>query len=366
MDLSKYLAFVIVLFVDGGESGGHGGKHHDHVKLHMPEFIHHDHHTKVITIHHHHHKPKKEHHHHHHHHHQPKPHIPQHHYNHHHHKTTLKTTTVSKGHKQVGHGHAGHHGHHSHHGSSHGTHGHGGHYGHHGPSHHDSPSFNHDIPSISHDPGHVSFEDDFKSFTPSIPVNIPHNPHVHGVVHTVKQVKVFDSLPGSIKSNTGSGSNGYEVTEEGDEGDEDAFTSINTIPQTYQGTYGFVRSAAPQAETYPGVALQSTVQLNHDPFSAAPGPSAFAGLENFSSDGQDSFPSSLATQSTNGHALPEFAGHTEQISGFDDPENSFVGNDISSTSLLSAEANDDIPVTYSREAGIQQSVNTGGLQTVVY
>ncbi|KPI96152.1 PREDICTED: protein doublesex-like [Papilio xuthus] len=363
MDLSKYLAIVIVLFVDSGETGGHGGKHHDHVKLHMPEFIHHDHHTKVITIHHHHHKPKKEHHHHHHHHHQPKPHIPHHHYNHHHHKTTLKTTTVSKGHKQAGHGHSGHHGHHSHHGGSHGSH--GGHYGHHGSSHHDTPSFNHNIPSVSHDPGHVSFEDDFKSFTPSIPVNIPNNPHVHGVVHTVKQVKVFDSLPGSIKSNSGSGSNGYEVTEEGEEGDEDAFTSINTIPQTYQGTYGFVRNAA-QAENYPGVALQSAVQLNHDPFSAAPGPSAFSGLENFSSDGQDSFPSSFANQGTNGHTLPEFSGQTEQISGFDDPENSFVGNDISGTSLLSAEANDDIPVTYSREAGIQQSVKTGGLQTVVY
>ncbi|XP_013139957.1 PREDICTED: protein doublesex-like [Papilio polytes] len=359
MDLSKCLAVLIVLFVDSGESGGHGGKHHDHVKLHMPEFIHHDHHTKVITIHHHHHKPKKEHHHHHHHHHQPKPHIPQHHYNHHHHKTTLKTTTVSKGHKQVGHGHSGHHGHHSHHGG-----GHGSHYGHHGPSHHDSPSYNHNVPSISHDPGHVSFEDDFKSFTPSIPVNIPHNPHVHGVVHTVKQVKVFDSLPGSIKSNSGSGSNGYEVTEEGEEGDEDAFTSVNTIPQTYPGTYGFVRSAAPQAESYPGLALQSSVQLNHDPFAAAPGPSAFSGLENFSSDGQD-FSSSLSPQGTNGHALPEFAGQTEQISGFDDAE-SFVGNDISGTALLSAEANDDTPVTYSREAGIQHSLNTGGIQTVEY
>ncbi|CAK1588638.1 unnamed protein product [Parnassius mnemosyne] len=204
--------------------------------------------------------------------------------------------------------------------------------------------------------------------------HIPHNPHVHGIVHTVKQVKVFDSLPGTIQVNTGdSGSHGYEVTEEG-EGDEDAFNSINTIPQSYPATYDFVRSAAPQhTDSYAGIALQSTVQSSHDPFAAGPQPTDFSALENFSSDGQsDAFAVSLPEQGvlSNAHAPPEFAsGHVnpESVSGYDDPENTFVGNDISDIAFIStAEANDDTPVSFSREAGIQQTVKTGGIETIEY
>ncbi|CAG5007085.1 unnamed protein product [Parnassius apollo] len=171
----------------------------------------------------------------------------------------------------------------------------------------------------------------------------------------------------------GSGSYGYEVTEEG-EGDEDAFTSINTIPQSYPATYDFVRSAAPQhTDSYPGIALQSSVQSNHDPFATVPQPTDFSALENFSSDGQsDAFAVSLPEQEvlSNAHAPLGFAsGHVnpESVSDYDDTENTYVGNDISGTAFLStAEANDDSPVSFSREAGIQQTTKTGGIETIVY
>lgn len=183
---------------------------------------------------------------------------------------------------------------------------------------------------------------------------------------------MFDSLPGAIQPSAAGGvSTGYQVTEEGNEDEDDAFTSINTIPQAYAGTYGFVRSAAPQPADPFGVALQSTVQTNHDPFAASPQPTAFSGLENFAGGGQSNAFGGLPAQGvlSNAHAPPEFASapiSPETLSGFEAPGSAFVGNDIGGTASLSDVTNDDTPVSYSREAGIQQTVKTGGIETLVY
>lgn len=356
----------------------------DHVKLHIPEFIHHDRHTKVITIHHHHHKPKKEHHHHHHHHHQPKPHKPHgHHY--HHHKTS--THSVSKGHSSHhGHGgHSGHHGHHKHHG--HNSHGHHGHHGHE-HKHHDSSSISYDPPSISYDQPITSYEppkfnynagpsypSDYGSFVPSVP-NIPSSPHLHGVVHTVKQVKIFDSLPGAIPgTQSGIGkppSHGYEVKEEEEEGDDDVYTAVNSLSQTYPSTYGYVRNAAPSSGNDPFSTIQqSTAQVpSHDPFAEIEQPTSYGNIGGVTGSAV-AFATSIPTHSA---ALPsvqpsQFVGNDiSGATGFDDPDNIIIG-DVSSTAYLSPEGegfNDDSPTSFSREAGIQQTIKTGGVESFVY
>lgn len=342
------------------------------MKLHIPEFHHHDHHKKVITIHHHHHAPKKEHHHHHHHH---KPQIPHgHHYSHHHKKVHLKTQTVSKG---TGHGHHGHHGsHHKHHGH----HGHRGHHGHH-HGHHDSPGYGYQyeppaVPSVSYTPNSIpTYEDDYSPPVPSydsgIPItsfSAPQAPHVHGISHTVKQVKVFDSLPGALP-NKHSGK-GYEVTEEGDEG-EDAFISLNNIHNTYPATFGYVRAAGSQPTNDPFgvITANGPVQQTHDPFASAPAPT-LDGIESFTGSAPgEIFSSSAPTQS---HRLPNPAAEypvTFEEAAFDDPENSFTGSEAEGPSFLSSDENsisNDAPVTFTREAGIQHSTNTGNVETLVY
>ncbi|XP_041987756.1 la-related protein Larp4B-like [Aricia agestis] len=367
MEFIKCLTVLVVFFADI-DAGGHE-KHHDHVKVHLPEFIHHDHHTKVITIHHHHHKPKEHHHHHHHHH---KPHGHGHHY---HHKKS-STHHVSKGHSS-GHGHSGHHHghHHGHQGHHHGHHGHHqGHHGHHGHEHkhHDpTPTFNYNPPTVNYDPPTVNYDSPYTPFTSSIP-NIPHAPKVHGVVHTVKQVKVFDSLPGAVPGAglAGTGT-GYQVTEEGSDHEDDVFTSVNTLPQSFSGTFGFVRNAAPaQEDPFADIPQQSTAQVqNHDPF-ASPQPTSYDNLENFSQN--DPFSSvaptagGLPTAASSFRSDAEFDGNGGNINAFDDPSNIIVGNDIGSTAFLSDGGNDDSPVSFSREAGIQQTIKTGGVETLVY
>ncbi|KAM3968830.1 uncharacterized protein ACR2FA_001184 [Aphomia sociella] len=375
MNIIKYLSVLVVFCLENGETGGHGEKHHDHVRIHMPEFIHHDHHTKVITIHHHHHKPKKEHHHHHHHHHH-KPHVPHvPHYHHHHKKLHVTTKTVSKGHGHKS--HHGHHGHHSHHGH-HGHHGHHTHHGHHGHHHHDP---------VAYDPPSTTFEEDFdSSFTPSVPSyggisQSPQyqgiTPQVHGITHTVKQVKVFDSLPGAIPSNSNSNpSHGYEVTE-ADEDDDDAFTSINSLQESYPGTYAFVRGAdAPTHDPFAQLSPQTALQT-HDPFATGPEPtSALGDVETFTGSVQQApFASSAPTQSisipTSISAEPSAeypATYSTDQSGFDSPQNSFIGP-TGETAFLSNNDNgisDDTPVSFSRSSGIQETVKTGGVETIVY
>ncbi|XP_045784620.1 protein dissatisfaction-like [Maniola jurtina] len=479
MDYVKYMLVLVVMFVDS-DAGGHE-ESHDHVKVHVPEFFHHDHHTKVITIHHHHHKPKKEHHHHHHHH---KPIIPygppKFYHTHHHAKSS--SHIVSKGHTSVGknhgnHEHHGKQGHHEKHGHF-GHHSHSGHDGHHSYKHHDAPSYdpasiNYDPPMVNYAPPSVnyspsaSYGSDHSSFLPSVP-NIP-SPQIHGVVHTVQQVKVFDSLPGALKT----GSTGYEVTEHGDEGEEDVFSSVNSLSESYPGTFGDLRNAAEQSDPYSDTDIthsNSHQSPNTDPFSNAQPQTSYANLEDFKIQSQSaqSIPNvqpsysgvtgfsnaqpqnsyanldDFTMQSQAAHSIPNFqpsysgvtgfsnvqpqtsyANHEDftiqsqstqsipnvqpsyfgvtgfsniepqptyanredfiiqsqsaqsipnvqpsysGVTGFDNNDNSVLANDLSGASILSfAEADqDDTPVSFSREAGLQRAINTGGIETVAY
>ncbi|RVE51036.1 hypothetical protein evm_004327 [Chilo suppressalis] len=384
MNLTKYLTVLVVFLIENGDTGGHGEKHHDHVRLHVPEFIHHDHHTKVITIHHHHHKPKEEQHHHHHHF-LPKPVIPYGHHYHKHHKklhTTIKT--VSKG-KQKQHGHHGHHGHHSHH----------GHHGHHDPTPHYPPSVNYEPPAYNYNPPQSSyvppvynsysppsstFEEDFANFAPAAPSYTgsitPQQPRVHGVSHTVKQVKVFDSLPGALPSVGGkqAGNHGYEVTEAED--DEDSFTSVNSLHENYPATFGFVKGATgthdPFAEPTPEVAGVAgvTALQSHEVFAAAPQPTlSLNNHEPFAGTVQTAFASSAPDHSFGAPSVQPSAEfpvtfHDEGFSEGAAPT-SFVGT--TGTAFAAADhETDETPVSFSREAGIQQTFNTGGVQTIEY
>lgn len=300
----------------------------------------------MITIHHHHHKPKKEHHHHHHHH--PKPHIiPSGHHYHHHKKAHTTTKTESKGH--------GHHGHHGHHHKSHGHH--------HGHHHHDTPSY--DPPRIP------SYEDDYSpSYSPAVPSyggGIGHHiPQVRGVTHTVKQVKVFDTLPGAIPHG---GNHGYEVTEHGDDEDEDVFTSVNGLQQSYPATYSYTRGAAEQPSQDPFAELsgQSAVQTNnHDPFAGAfPQPTvSLSGGQHFPGSTQHNpFAAAEPTQNTGLAIQP-----SDFPAGFDEQPTSFAGNGGDNSVFLSNDENtiNDTPVSFSREAGIQQITKTDGIESFVY
>ncbi|OWR46212.1 LIM domain-containing protein A-like [Danaus plexippus] len=359
MNYVKCMMVFVVLFVDN-EAGGHGEKHHNHVRVHVPKFVHHDHHTKTITIHHHHHKPKKEHHHHHHHHHKPK--APEGHHYHQHHKKT-STHSVSKGHSS--HGNHGHHGHHSHHGH-HGHHGHEHKHHdipltydlHYEPPNYEPPTINYQPPSISFNPNSASEEDfDFKS------LNLG-SPKVHGVVHTVKETKVFDSLPnafaGASVGNSGNtGSHGYEVTEQGEEAEDDIYTAVNSLPQTYPGTYGFVRNAAPENihDPFAEIAPQNNnLGSSVNTFQAASNPS-FSNVQDFSSD-NDPFQSPITNQIIQ---PSELSNEFDDVNPgtFSDP-NHLVG--FSSAEDLI----DDTPTSFNREAGVQQTINTGGLETLTY
>ncbi|KAJ0183917.1 hypothetical protein K1T71_000340 [Dendrolimus kikuchii] len=376
MEVTKYLTVLVVLCLEGGETGGHGEKHHDHVRLHIPEFIHHDYHKKVITIHHHHHKPKKEHHHHHHHHHKPQI-PPGHHYHHHHKKSHTTSHSSSKGH-QGHHGHHKHHGHHVHHGH----HSHNNKHNHHGHGH---TSHHHDTPSTGYDPASVPFFEDNTgpSYPPSVPdygAGTAHQiPKVHGVTHTVKQVKVYDSLPGVIPGKTGS-SDGYEVTEHGEEDDEDIFTSVNGLQQVYPATYGYLRSAGAQPPSHdPFVELtaQNAIQpQNNNNFEAAFQPAAVSGLESthaFTGSAQsDPFSSSAPVEHIgvpNNQPSVEFPAAFQNELSLDNPAVSFTGTGSDGTAFTAGDEGfllSDKPVSFAREAGIQQTTNTGGVETIVY
>lgn len=195
------------------------------------------------------------------------------------------------------------------------------------------------------------------------------------MTHTVKQVKVFDSLPGGIPnvaSNAVGGGGGYQVTEEGEE-EDDAFTAIDGLQQSYPATFAYVRGAAPEPvsnDLFSSIAPQSTVQsANHDPFADSPAPTAFGGND-FTSPAQAPFSSLAPTQHVipSAQSTPEFPVTFQAAqTGFDDPANTYVGADAGSTALAPQDrptAND--VVSYSRVAGVQQAITTGGVETVVY
>ncbi|KAJ2954260.1 hypothetical protein O0L34_g2509 [Tuta absoluta] len=336
MELLKCLAVLAVLCVDAGEGGGgHGEKHHDHLRIHIPKFIHHDHHKKMITIHHHHAKPKENHHHHHHHH-KKVVHVPQH---HHHVKKTHHTESKHTSSHHGGHGHHGHHGHHHGHHKHHGHHGHG--HGH----HHD------DFPAVSYGGPSGFVEEEYTPYSPPADT-YPGVPQVHGIQHTVKQVKVYDSLPGVIPQNNGHGG-GYQVTEEAE--DDDSFSPVNGIQQAFPATYGYLRGAAPQQSHDPFPELTPQSQGNPYAGSVAQPSVTFGGSDSYSGGGQND---------------PFAASGPSQGDGFDDPANSYVG-DVNSTPLLAADeaaGNDDGSVSYhhQRAAGVQQVVQTGGSEVITY
>lgn len=193
---------------------------------------------------------------------------------------------------------------------------------------------------------------------------------MHGVTHTVKQVKVFDSLPGALP-NVGGGGHGYEVTEEGEE-DDDVFTTVNQLQNRFPATFGYVRSAAAEPTNDPYSELtQSAIPTQ---FAAAPVPTTALsdGIETFTGSVQsDPFASSAPTQGIGLPSAQPSADYpvTFQAEGFDGQLNSFTGSDGKDGSFISHEENnisDDTPVTFTREAGIQQTTNTGNVETLVY
>lgn len=336
--------------------------------MHVPEFIEHDHHTKVITIHHHHHKPKKEHHDHHH-----KPIIPygppKYHFNHHHSKSS--SHSVTKGHhttllgkKSRGkHGHHGHQGKHGHSGLDSG-HKVDGHTHHESPSSYDPPSYDppsYDKPIVNYAPPSVnynsgsSYGSDYGPFLPSVP-SIP-SPQVHGIEHTVQQIKLYNTVPGGLKTG------GYEVVEQGD-GGEDVFTSVNSLSQSYPGAYGYGNhAAAEQSDPFSDIAQSNTNQApNANPFLNAQPQPIYTSLENFKVQSQPAEPI-LNVQQPYYEPYPQ---GTEYENG--DNDNLVIGHDVSGPSALSYDdaAQDDTPVSFSREAGTQHAINTGGIETVAY
>lgn len=356
MDFIKYLTLLVVFFCDVIESGGHGGSH-DHIKLYVPEFHHHKHHTKYVTIHHHHKKPKKEQHHHHIH--IPKSH-PLNHYGHYHrtkkgHKTTLKTTTTHVG-SGLGHGHHGH----SHH-------------------HHHDPSSNYETPvygdhfSSQAAPHVVPFS--------SIP-HIPSAAKVRGISHTVKQLKVFDSLPGATPG--GNGDKGYEVNENSEEEEEeDSFTAVNNIHDVYPPKFNFLQSASAntgndafesfgnQGQSHVPFVSGKQLVVGTDSFMAHGGGQNYDGFESFDGLGGGH---ELPSLSDNGdfqpiaHEIPVSFGGEEEA--FEGTENSFTsGAGIGHNTYLSGNEKfgfEDAPVSFAREAGVQRTEDTGGQYTAVY
>ncbi|VVD02785.1 unnamed protein product [Leptidea sinapis] len=222
------------------------------------------------------------------------------------------------------------------------------------------PAVNYEPPAVNYEPPSTNFE-----YTPTYNHDVPsltsgqNIPQVRGVVHTIKQVKVFDSLPGAIPGAGPNTGHGYQVTEEGNDDEDDVFTAVNTLPQTFSGTYGFIRNAAaaPQHDFTDLPHQGSQNSNNHDPFAASIVPTAFSNLETFTNNDVKE-PS----------APEEFSGHIEGTNGFDDVANVIIGSDMGSRALLATSGglNDETPVSFSRVAGFQESVKTGGLETVEY
>lgn len=195
---------------------------------------------------------------------------------------------------------------------------------------------------------------------------------MHGITHTVKQVNVYDSLPGVIP-NAG-GNHGYEVTE-GDHDEEDVFTSVNGLQESYPATYGYKRGAAQQSASDPFAELtpQGAVQSNHlDPFagSIAQPNIPLSGGQNFPGSTQhDPFAASDPTQNTGLVIQPsDFPAGFDANSAIGNQQNSFVGTVGDNSVYLSNDENSlhEGPVSFSREAGIQHSTKTGGVETITY
>lgn len=187
---------------------------------------------------------------------------------------------------------------------------------------------------------------------------------MHGIQTTVKQVKVFDSLPGGPGATPG---HGYQVTEEGHD-DDDTFTSVNSIQQQFPATYGYLRGAAGQTHDPFAELTPHSIGQSHE-FAALPQPtSGLDGAESFTGTVSDPF-AAAPTQGASPSAptAPEFPVSFQPEGGFDNPANSFGGSDGGTASFSEDKTgNDESPVSYSRVAGVQQTYNTGGTETVVY
>ncbi|KAI8430958.1 hypothetical protein MSG28_001064 [Choristoneura fumiferana] len=269
---------------------------------------------------------------------------------------------------------------------------------HHHHTHHEhepiiSPSeehehFHHNIMHIHDDPGAGQHSQpvpgigipEFLPDVPLDPLDVPGIPHDVPVIpnrHIIplfrrNLVKVFDSLPGgipSVASNAVGGGGGYQVTEEGEE-EDDTFTAIDGLQQSYPATFAYVRGAASEPVSNDLFSSIAPVQsANHNPFAESPVPTAFSGND-FTSPAQAQFSSLAPTQHVipSAQSTPEFPVTFQAAqTGFDDPANSFTGADAGSTALAPQDrptAND--VVSYSRVAGVQQAITTGGVETVVY
>lgn len=189
---------------------------------------------------------------------------------------------------------------------------------------------------------------------------------------------MFDSLPGILPSP--GKSHGYQVTEKDEEEEEgeDHFTPVNGIEQAFPATYGYIRgiSADPGAshDPYASLSPQSTIQTkNNDLFVASPLPSSgLSEVETFTTNAHNNpFASPGSTQGAipSVQSTPEFPVNFQgNDGGFGNPANSFVG-DSGGTNLLSIDeksANEDTPVSFQREAGLQQTITTGGVETLTY
>lgn len=199
-----------------------------------------------------------------------------------------------------------------------------------------------------------------------------HVPQVHGITHTVKQVKVFDNLPGVIPNTY---NNGYEVTEHGDNDEEDVFSSVNGLQHSYPATYGYLRGAAEQPAHDPFAELtpQSAVQTNnHDPFAGAipqPTVTLSEGQHFPGSTQHDPFAAAGPTHNTGLAIQPsDFPAGFDRSSGVEEQPTSFAGTGRDSSVFLSNEENtlNDSPISFSREAGVQHLTKTGGIETIVY
>lgn len=177
---------------------------------------------------------------------------------------------------------------------------------------------------------------------------------MRGVTHTVKQVKVFDTHPGLPSV----GGAGYEVTEPGDEDD----FSFNSIQQDHPETYGFIKDEAPDPFSGPQFAAPESFaapQASHDPFAAAPEP---ASSPEFNQDQPIQVPSFEGPA-----GFSEGATSFERPTGFSEGATSYVGSSPEASFLAEGRSlSDDAPVSYSRQAGIQQVIQTGGHETLVY
>lgn len=171
-------------------------------------------------------------------------------------------------------------------------------------------------------------------------------------------------------------SHGYKVTEEDEDEGEDHFTSLEGIQQTYPGTYGFISGVSSEPVTshdpFSQLSPHSTVQShNSDLFVNSPLPTSLSDVETFTGSQNNPYTSLGPTQNVlpSAQSTPEFSESFHgSDGGFDNPANSFAG-DIDGTNLLSSDdksISEDSPVSFQREAGVQESITTGGVETVTY